>query len=235
MRELVKVGGSVAIGWSLATSCAYATGSDDHDIVALATRELSAEVRRAYPDVVDWTIAPIAKTMRDAPPSDVVANIEVLKTGPRSAVRMTWREHDGSQRTRTLWFEVAGRRPVLVTVRDFAAREELLPADLAANEQDVLRLGCTPIHSEDEVAGMRAKRALRSGAAICREAIEPQPAVARGDKVTVRYESERVSLTSKGVAQQDARIGEMLRVVNPATKDSFTAVVSGVHEVIVHE
>jgi flagella basal body P-ring formation protein FlgA len=70
---------------------------------------------------------------------------------------------------------------------------------------------------------------------MCREGIEPRPAVARGEAVTVRYFSARISISTQAIAQQDADIGQKLRVVNPANRDSFSAVVTGVREAAIRD
>jgi flagella basal body P-ring formation protein FlgA len=82
---------------------------------------------------------------------------------------------------------------------------------------------------------MRSRRALREGAAICREALEPRPAVSRGEDVVVRYVSAAISIQGKAVAQADAEIGQSVYVMNPTNRDPFRAVVSAMREVVVHE
>lgn len=225
-----------AIGGSLAASCALATGFTEADVIALAQQELHTALQGHYSHVTDFGLTPIARAAHGKlPPEDSTPRVDVLSVGARSAVRVSWRESDQSERSRTIWFDVTGKAPVFVAARDFSIRQGIDKADVQSSELDPFRLRCAPIRSMDEVAGMRTTHAVRQGAPICKDGIEIEPPVARGDNVTVRYESERVSLTSKAVAQQDGRLGETLRVVNPATKDSFVAIVSGSHEVMVHE
>jgi len=59
--------------------------------------------------------------------------------------------------------------------------------------------------------------------------------VTRGEEIVVRYVGPNVSLTTNGVAQHDAGVGDSLLVLNPHSHDLFRAVVSGAREVTIHE
>ena len=136
---------------------------------------------------------------------------------------------------RVLWFAVAGYQKVV------SARHWLpagAPVDERAGrmeEMNVLAASCDPLTDISGLKGSRTTRVLQANAIVCRDAIEPKPPVARGEEVTVRYIGRFVSLTTRGVAQQDGSLGDVLEVRNSRDEREFSAVVSGADEVTVHE
>lgn len=82
---------------------------------------------------------------------------------------------------------------------------------------------------------MRTRIALRNGDVICRERVEPQPAVARGDEVVVVSVAGPVSVTARALAQADGEIGELLKVRNPRSRDVYEARVTAKGTVSVNE
>jgi flagella basal body P-ring formation protein FlgA len=198
-------------------------------------RLLKSELERKYSEVIRWSIVSLPRQALIEIPGEVVPSMQVTHIGSRSAVELSWADARSARQVRTLWFNVEGAQSMVVAAHDVAPAASLSIADAMLEERDVMALGCSSLNDPNELQQMRTRRALRSGTAICREAIEPRPAVARGENVTVRYSSERVSITSKGIAQDDGQVGQRLRVINPISKDSFLAVVSAAREVLVHE
>ena len=223
---------SLAIASAMLGMSAFAI--DSQNMTSIAQTELMRALSRAYPEISSWTVTPLTSDSLRFDSLEKKTIATVLQTRARSAVRMQWNDRSGMH-SRVIWFDVVGTENVLVTMRDTPARQPISSADVAVETRDVMAIHCSPLQTDEQIVGMRTKRALRSGATICAEHIEPQPFVARGEKVQVHYESTRVSLSTTGVAQQDGNIGQHLKVMNPSTKDSFTAIVSGHHEVTVHE
>jgi flagella basal body P-ring formation protein FlgA len=185
---------------------------------------LRAALQERFPAVLRWEIKPIAAAAEHA--VDQSEAVSVLKLGPRSALRVG---------KRVQWYAVAGFQPVLTATRRVSGGESLSADDGTVVDKNVLGAGCEPLSHAQQLNGMRVRKALHAGDMICGNAIEPQPRVARGDRVTVKYESERVTLVAKGVAQADAELGQPLLVINPESRQSFRAIVSGDKEVTIHE
>lgn len=212
------------------------TGQGRQELWNFASAALRAVLVQKYPQVTRWTLAPqFGSAHRRAFPDGLPVSAEVLHTGVRSAVRLIWREANSTQQTRSLWFEVIGEEPAVVLQRARASGAALTSADVTIAPRNVVQFSCSPATSAELLNGMRARRALRAGSVVCLEAIEMRPPVARGEKVKVRYVSDRVLLAATGIAQEDAQIGQRLRVLNPASRESFHAVVSAAAEVIVDE
>ncbi len=56
-------------------------------------------------------------------------------------------------------------------------------------------------------------------------AVEPRPAVLRNRPVDVQVEVGAIRLQTAGIALGDARLGEMVKVRNPAGQEPFMALV----------
>jgi flagella basal body P-ring formation protein FlgA len=243
MRNFLVITGILLLDFSLAASvCAQGTQSNEVSggggLVAVDTeagRLLKSELVSKYPGVSRWSITAQIRQSPIEIPKGVSSSMQVTRIGSRSAVQVSWVGLRSTRQVHTIWFDVTGIQSIVVAAHDIAPASALSTLDATVEERDLIGLGCSPMHDASDLQQKRARRALRYGAAICLEAIEPRPAVARGENVTVRYSSERVSITSQGIAQDDGQVGQRLRVVNPISKDSFLAVVSAAREVLVHE
>jgi flagella basal body P-ring formation protein FlgA len=192
-------------------------------------------LRRAYPDVIEWTVEPLVGERQAAGLADAeLFEAAVIRVGKRSAVRLRPRagaKAGGS----TVWFAVGGMQPVLTAKSTIRARAPLAPELSEHVTQDIVALACTPIKSAEALAGMRARKSIPEGAAICAKSIEPRPAVGRGDDVTVVSTAGAVAITSRAIAQQDGAIGAVLRVKSPSSGQVYSVAVTGEREVTVHE
>ncbi|HEY4211198.1 MAG TPA: flagellar basal body P-ring formation chaperone FlgA [Steroidobacteraceae bacterium] len=188
---------------------------------------LLANLRRHYPDVARWDIEPLTSSVQE--PAGVHTEAgpgRVVHLGPRSAVRVG---------RHVLWFAVAGFQNVVIATRWLRAGAAVDASSGITSERDVIAAGCDPVTELASLRGARATRALSVNSVICRNSIEPRPTVARGDEVTVLYIGHFVSLSTRGVAQQDGSLGDVLNVRTTRHDGVFPAVVSGEGEVTVHE
>jgi len=201
-----------------AGSSTVAPTTPDPVAAVLATR-----LQERFPGVTRWDIRKFA----DAPKrSDGTDSVSVVRLGARSAVRV------GRQLE---WYTVAGFQNVVSATRHASAGESLDARAGDIEERDVVRAGCEPLTDVSQLNGTRARSQLRAHDIICAQAIEPRPAVARGDRVTVRYLGARIELTTNAVAQQDGEVGDALLVRSAHSPEPYAARVSGVGEVAIHE
>jgi flagella basal body P-ring formation protein FlgA len=246
MRRFLVIGVGVLLAVIAATMSTRASVIQDGEpqsnepkvaaLETLAGQVLLTELQSKYPETKHWSVTPLVRQAHEESIFGKAAwETKVVRIGARSAVQVSWAAENTARQVRTVWFDVVGPQSVVVATHAIAPNASLSVADAMIEERDVMGLSCSPLRDVTDLVQMRSRRALRTGAAICLEAIEPRPAVARGEDVTVRYSSGRVSITTKGVAQNDGQVGQKLRVVNPMTKDSFVAVVSAAREVLVHE
>ncbi len=202
---------------------------------AEAERTLTLELQKAYPDVRQWSVAPLVSEQQETLLSDVdVRSIRVTKLGARSAVRL--RTHKfGKSHESTVWYAVEGIRSALVASQPIAAGASFEASAIRGGEVKAFVAQCTPVTDSQSVAGMRAVRKLETDDPVCREWIEPQPLVARGDNVAVYAKVGLVTITATGIAQEDAELGERLKVRSPSSGEVYSAAVSGRGEVMVRE
>jgi flagella basal body P-ring formation protein FlgA len=222
----------LAIALALTPAIATATAGTWQEA---ADRALDHALRSAHPAVVQWsTEALIGKRQAAMLQSAGDFHASAVHLGKRSAVRLTWQGKRGEQST-LVWFGVSGMQSVITAASDLRMGTPL-GADVARQaHSDVMAAACTPITSPDALTGKRTRRSIRAGEVICEAAIEPQPAVGRGQHVTVIATVGAVTVTAQGIAQQDAGLGERLRVKSPSSGLVYVASATGQGEVTVHE
>ncbi len=85
-----------------------------------------------------------------------------------------------------------------------------------------------------DLLGKRAKTNIGIGEIIRREMVEVPPVIRRGERVTIVAESNTLKITAPGIAKQDGRIGETIRVQNILSKKIITGSVINDHTVKVN-
>lgn len=124
-----------------------------------------------------------------------------------------------------------GNTEVLTYTRSLGAGEIIQPTDLAWTKA-VGAAGDAPSDA-DQVIGQMAKRPLRAGAVVQAHDVAAAILIKAGDLVSVKYDSDGVSLTLEGKAMASAGIGETIAVMNTQSKKIVQAVVSGPGQAVV--
>ncbi len=124
-----------------------------------------------------------------------------------------------------------GNTEVLTYTRSLGAGEIIQPTDLAWTKA-VGAPGDAPSDA-DQVIGQMAKRPLRAGALVLAHDVAAAIVIRSGDLVTVKYDSDGVSLTLEGKAMASAGVGETLAVMNTQSKKIVQTVVSGPGQAVV--
>jgi flagella basal body P-ring formation protein FlgA len=233
-KLLITVAFAIGFGTMPSSWSRELVANPSADVWALAEQKLALVLAEEYRHIEEWTVTPRYGSGRSLP-EDKPHEINIKQLGVRSAVQLIWIKSDASRQVHSLWFDVSGKSDTLVTLSDFAKGSSLSASDVAIEQRDIFGSTCMPLRSVEALSGSRLVNSMRAGSPLCNEAIEARPSVARGDFITVRYLSDRFSLLLKGVAQQDGNMGQRLRVLNPASRESFFAVVSGPSEVIVND
>jgi flagella basal body P-ring formation protein FlgA len=199
----------------------------------VAERSLMAALTDAYPRVTQWSMEPLLGKRQETRLADLdPLRVDVVRVGKRSAVRLV---RDGARTSTVVWFAVRGMQALPSARTDIRARTALVPDLCEEVVHDALALTCSPIESPAAIAGMRAARTIRAGEAICAQALEPRPAVGRGENVNVISTAGAVQIVGRAVAQEDGIVGQVLRVKNPSSGEIYSAAVSGEREVVVHD
>lgn len=123
------------------------------------------------------------------------------------------------------WFSVRAWQPALVARRALRPGEPLGAADFEVREAEVA--GRVPVPADLDLAGLRLRQPLAAGAVLAREHVEQAPSVARHQSVVVRVALGSVALETTAVASRDGRPGEVIRVRNPETNQTYPARIAG--------
>ncbi len=120
--------------------------------------------------------------------------------------------------------ELEAIAPVVVAARDLRRGQILTAADLLYADGDLAQLR-DPVLDQRELVGTEMKRSLRQGSPVERSAVEIPPLVRRGELVTITASKGALTVTARGLAKQDGKMGEMIRVVNNSSdKEIFCKV-----------
>lgn len=183
---------------------------------ATAPPTLEQRLGVARPDVVRWQTQSLDRGVRARAESDIVA------VG-RVAARVPVRYADGH----VAWFAVAGFRPVLVSSHVLEARAGVAAKDATSEDRDVLALGCEPLKTLDGDVRWRATRRLTTGTPLCTNDLERVPDVERDHAVTLTTQRGVIRVSRVLTAATDARAGERVRLLDPASGATLVAIVTG--------
>jgi flagella basal body P-ring formation protein FlgA len=212
--------------------CVNAVAAQPAEWQARAEQALQQVLAQRHPHVATWHITALAdprQQQRLAGRS--VGRVDVIRTGKRSAVHL-WCE-SAPRPCATVWFAVSGLQAVLGSARAMRPLHPVVPADFVIQSHDVLNLSCEPLVSHEGLVGLRTTRALAAGAVVCREFLELRPAVSRGESVEVRVAAGAVAITTRAIAQQDAALGQSVRLRRADRAAPILGTVTGAGQVSV--
>ncbi|MFQ5691991.1 MAG: flagellar basal body P-ring formation chaperone FlgA [Nitrospinota bacterium] len=92
--------------------------------------------------------------------------------------------------------------------------------DLRQMEVDLESGPAGIVRDRRQVVGKRARRSIRGRVPIRSGWLERVPLIRRGDVVTLKAESERFLITTVGLARTDGALGDLVEVMNLASKKS---------------
>jgi flagella basal body P-ring formation protein FlgA len=133
----------------------------------------------------------------------------------------------------TVAVQVEAYAPALVARAGLPAGREVKGADFEARRVDYAMLGSGVIETNAPLEGLRLKRALRANAVLLAADLQPRPAVARGEPVTLQVSTKTVRLEVRATALADASVGEDIWVKREPAGESLRAhvVAPGIVEV----
>lgn len=224
------------IFFALATTSALPGVAGAADWRAAAEESLRAQLQRNHPAVPEWKLVDLVTEKQRASLYGVEpTSVEARHVGARSAVRIEWTNRAGRREATTVWFAVEGVQRLAVSRVDLKSGAVVDESALEERPMDVLALGCEPLRLPVEAGAMRVLRTMKAGQGVCASWLAPKPPVMRGELVTVRSVAGPVTVIAKGIAQQDGAVGQVLRIRNPTSRQSFAAAVTGNGEVTVHD
>lgn len=114
---------------------------------------------------------------------------------------------------------------VLILIRDIARGDVIGADDL--DWADATATRARGISEFDAAVGMEARRSLKSGQHILVNDIKAPSVIRKGDPVKLVYATGGVRLSVDGVAQNEAALGESVRILNTYSKRTVDAVAAG--------
>lgn len=111
--------------------------------------------------------------------------------------------------------------------------ESIVTENLATHEVDRRNIFASTVTTSAELVGTIATRALAAGQPINRLHVRTARAVMRDSGVKVVFNRPGISLAGSGKALEDGNVGEMVRVLNLATRTTLSGqvVADGVVEI----
>jgi len=149
---------------------------------------------------------------------------------PCAVGRLTWSVRiQGGTRTLVKPVGVDVRREIwgLVLIRDIARGQEIGPGDVDERWIDVTYERAHLVRTRSELDAMSMKRVGRADQPLTDAMIAPTPVVWLGDKVLVYYRRSGFQIQMEGLAREDGRLGQSIRVRNVESGKTLTATVTG--------
>lgn len=147
-------------------------------------------------------------------------------------------------RSFTLIYRVDGRTIKNLAVRGrLSANSEVVVvqqplrrgAIISEADVDLVSLDISKVHDPlfdlSDVVGLRVARSIRAGQIVERKNIEYPPVITKGDFVRIIAQRGSMVLTASGVARQDGRMGEVIRVQNSSSQKEVRGRVVGPSQV----
>ncbi|MEQ1783352.1 MAG: flagellar basal body P-ring formation chaperone FlgA [Hyphomonadaceae bacterium] len=114
---------------------------------------------------------------------------------------------------------------ILVLVRDITRGDIITANDVEMQAQPTGR--ALRGVGMDAAVGMEAKRTLKAGQPILATDIKAASVIRKGDPIAIVYTAPGVRLSVDGIAQNEAALGQPVRVLNTYSKRSIDAVATG--------
>ncbi len=118
---------------------------------------------------------------------------------------------------------------ILVPTRFIAAGQVLNPSDVRlvdwprSKGKDVNEF----VPDKEEIVGLEARQSLTPGQPIPRNALRSPLVIRRRDSVLVEARVRGITVRTIAVAKADARMGEIVQLENPETREMFAATAAG--------
>jgi flagella basal body P-ring formation protein FlgA len=118
-------------------------------------------------------------------------------------------------------------REVAVLSRALNRGEPVREGDLALERRPRDAVAADAQASASAILGEVAQHALSAGTVLRVSDTAPPELVARGENVTIVYETPSISLQMRGIANESGRIGAVVNVVNVTSKKVLQTTVIG--------
>ena len=106
-------------------------------------------------------------------------------------------------------------------------------SDLKVQVVDIRRLTKDALLQKEDLIGKEAARTLRPDRPIGAKFVRIPPAARSGQNVTIAFKLQNLTVQAKGRALEDGQKGDIIRVMNAASKSVIEAKVTGNGTVVI--
>jgi len=196
--------------------------------LSAATGQVQERLRQLDPDLSRIEVSPLARSMRV--PMDTrefrVRLPVTIQLGSRVRVWVDFVRNSGAQTTLPVWLEVRAYKRVPTAARDLRLHEVIAEDAVVVREIDVA--GVRVAESlKDRSGALRTTRFIGAGRPLGVADVEPVPPILAQQTVAVRVVSNTVVIDATAVAEQEGRIGQVIRVRNQSNTARYMALVIG--------
>jgi flagella basal body P-ring formation protein FlgA len=124
-------------------------------------------------------------------------------------------------------FDVEAYLQVLVALSGAKAEAKALDARLVVKEEQVAGYVEQPVPADINLSALRLKNALATGEVLTWRHVERLPVVSKNQEIRVRLAVGAIEVETVGIALQDAKPGDVIRVRSPENQQTYPAKVSG--------
>jgi flagella basal body P-ring formation protein FlgA len=127
-----------------------------------------------------------------------------------------------------VYVDVVQTLPVITATRLLTPDSVITPADVEVSYIDVSKLRRQAFATKEQVVGTKAKRRITAGTIIAGQNI---CYVCEGDAVKITASLSGLSIRTTGIAQEDGRLGQTIKVMNNRSQKMIYATVSDISSV----
>jgi flagella basal body P-ring formation protein FlgA len=113
--------------------------------------------------------------------------------------------------------------PVIIAKRDIGRGSAIISEDLSLQVMDTSHLLRGHFSSPEEVTGRTLKRTLRRGQVVTPSMLKVKKTIKRGEQITILASAGPVEVRSRGKALKSGNPGDLIPVVNLASKKKLQA------------
>jgi flagella basal body P-ring formation protein FlgA len=139
------------------------------------------------------------------------------------AVRVNGREYQSIP----VNFRVGRMQTVVIATRTLDPRTVLAATDFRVESRPSTEVPFDALAELTGPADVEPMGIIRAGEVVTQRQLRPKLAVRRGETVTLLLESAQFRITTQGLARDDARRGDPVRVVNPTSQRDVLGRVEG--------
>ncbi len=103
---------------------------------------------------------------------------------------------------------------VVVAAKPLGRNEPVSRSDIRTERMNLARVPADAVLNAEQVLGRRTNRAIAANSIMRNDQVELPPAVRRGDVIQMLAESGNLKISTRGIAKEDGRPGERIRVSN---------------------